>query len=1149
MPMLSRALTLLIALLITLPSTRLLPAAPRPAPATPQATAVLIGLRPGVPPLPDGSAPLGPAHNLAITSSNALPVAPGAAPIYRLRLAPGADVAATLATLRAAPALAFAELDQQAIALAAPNDPGYAVQWGLTRIGAEAAWNVTKGSPNIVIAVIDAGLDVNHADLADRLWTNPDLNAPDVHGWNFIANSNDLSDSSGHGTQVAGVIAANADNGIGGAGLCPNCRLMILKVLHADGTANYSDIAAAVGYAAQKGADVINLSLGGISDSAALRSAVSAAAAKAVIVAGAGNGSTSAPFFPAAYNEHVLAVAATTSTDAKVASSNYGPWVDVAAPGETIYTTYSGGGYGDSSGTSMGAPFASGLAGLLLSAHPDWSPADVRAQIIRTAANIDAANPSFVGQLGGGRLAAGAALTTVPTPQLRVAAVTVNGQPGGRPEPGSTAAVAITLANDWLTLADATATLSGPGVTQASATFGTVPALGTQTSAPAFTISVAANAGYNAALGYTLHVTASSGFSADLPLTITTAPGVTDVGATINTQIWTADRVYRVNSETGIPVGQTLTIQPGTVIRFAATGKLRVQGTLIADGTADQPITFTSQDPTKSWAGVVFEDSSQDASFGPNWAYQSGSILRHVTFENGTVQITQAAPYIANNSFGLTDQLPSITGIPGMPGMPGVSGAISGTTGGSTALVGNSFNGLNLSLTGPISGELRIADNRLKNANLVASSSGAALEVSGNRVEITDSGVMGSNPAISVSGAMTVTNNLVIGGGGLRVAQGTNMGMSQVSAVTVSGNLVVGSKGDGLTVEPSQFWMSGPISQTLSVTPTMTISANTIVGSGTTTGTAALQLTLNTTIGGIGPLVISDNNLIVTPGNYGLRLSDNYTATVDARNNYWSGVNPATDALAIYDGNDKYGLGVVAYDPPLATPAQAAPAFVQSVGVAPDTTLGIQTGSFTVHYSRPMDTSTTPALHIEDARRGSFENKGLPTGATGFTPKGFDAKGVLWGIGNDSKIYRYDGATFSSLDLPAPPASSTPGPIIESVLDIAIGLGDVKWVLTNFNLLRYDGTSWSRFSPCPTQATPLPTPLPLCSTWSMMSPRLAVAPDGTVWVLSVMMGATQTQPVTLYHFDGSNWTTYLADSVTASAGMLNAVGLTVGSEG
>ncbi len=437
MSMFTRTLSMLIILLVSLSSSRAWPTTAQSQPTSAQATTVLIGLRPGVPALPDGRPPLGPAHSLAISSVEALPVAPGGTPLYRLRLAPGTEVAAALTALRAAPALAFAELDQQAVALTVPTDPGYSQQWGLTRIGAETAWNVTQGSSDTVIAVIDAGIDASHTDLADRLWTNPDLTAIDVHGWNFIANNNDLSDSTGHGTQVAGIIAANANN-LGGVGLCPNCRLMILKVLRPDGTANYSDIAAAIGYAATKRADVINLSLGGNSDSAALRSAVTAAAATSVMIAGAGNGGTNTPFFPAAYNEHVLAVAATGQTDVKTADSNYGSWIDVAAPGEGIYTTYSGGGYGTSSGTSMGAPFVSGLAGLLLSAHPDWSPAAVRAQIIRTATSIDATNPSLVGQLGGGLLAAGAALTTAPAPLLRVAAVTVNGQVGGRPEPGIT---------------------------------------------------------------------------------------------------------------------------------------------------------------------------------------------------------------------------------------------------------------------------------------------------------------------------------------------------------------------------------------------------------------------------------------------------------------------------------------------------------------------------------------------------------------------------------------------------------------------------------------------------------------------------------------------------------------------------------------
>jgi subtilisin family serine protease len=215
--------------------------------------------------------------------------------------------------LRVNPLVAFAEPDYQARTITTPTDPLYADAWALAKIGAPAAWDVTTGSGNVVIAVIDSGADATHSDLSGQLWTNPgeianngiddDNNGhvDDINGWNFLGNNADLSDTTGHGTQVAGVLAAAANNSTGGAGLCWGCKLMIVKVTQSGGIANYSDIAAGVLYAAQKGAKVINLSLGGTSDSATLRAAIAVAAQTAVLVGGAGNSNSSALFYPAAY--------------------------------------------------------------------------------------------------------------------------------------------------------------------------------------------------------------------------------------------------------------------------------------------------------------------------------------------------------------------------------------------------------------------------------------------------------------------------------------------------------------------------------------------------------------------------------------------------------------------------------------------------------------------------------------------------------------------------------------------------------------------------------------------------------------------------------------------------------------------------------
>jgi subtilisin family serine protease len=305
-----------------------------------------------------------------------------------------------------------------------------AQQWGLVQIGAPAAWQASSGSTSVVIADVGSGIDTDHPDLAGQLWVNPgevggnglddDGNGyeDDLHGWNLIDDNADLSDNTGHSTIVAAIMAAAPNHDVGAAGVCPDCRLMIVKVTRSNGLAYYSDVARGIAYAAQNGADVINVSLRGRHDAASVRSAIAATSQKAVVVSGAGNDGTDVPVYPAGY-ERVLAVASTNRTDMKLGTSNYGTWVDVSAPGQGIVTAADGGGYCSRSGTSVAAPFVSGLAGLLGSLHPDWSPDQVRAQILRTADQIDGLNPGFEGQLGRGRINAARALSETAQGQTR----------------------------------------------------------------------------------------------------------------------------------------------------------------------------------------------------------------------------------------------------------------------------------------------------------------------------------------------------------------------------------------------------------------------------------------------------------------------------------------------------------------------------------------------------------------------------------------------------------------------------------------------------------------------------------------------------------------------------------------------------------
>jgi subtilisin family serine protease len=241
-----------------------------------------------------------------------------------------------------------------------PNDVLWHEQWGPRRVRAQKAWDATRGSPSVVVAVVDTGVDYAHPDL-QRLF---------VDGYDFVNEDADPRDDQGHGTAVAGVIAARTQNRTGQAGMCWACKVMPVKVLDANGSGTTATIAAGIVWAANHGAQVINLSLGGAGTTQALQDAVSFAVGRGVVVlAAAGNSGTTTKFYPAAYPE-VVSVAATTPTDRLYDWSNRGrDWVQVAAPGCDIAPAR-GGGYGTFCGTSAATPIASGIAALALALDP-----------------------------------------------------------------------------------------------------------------------------------------------------------------------------------------------------------------------------------------------------------------------------------------------------------------------------------------------------------------------------------------------------------------------------------------------------------------------------------------------------------------------------------------------------------------------------------------------------------------------------------------------------------------------------------------------------------------------------------------------------------------------------------------------------------
>ncbi len=313
--------------------------------------------------------------------------------IYRVPvdLAAGETVEQVLAAYRNRPDVEYAEPNPIISVAAAPNDPFYADQWALGKIHAAEAWDISRGSSEVIIAVIDTGVDYNHPDLQGNLWINEaelkglpgvddDKNGhvDDIRGYNFAAGNNDPLDDHGHGTAMSGIIAAVGDNKTDIAGLCWTARIMALKVLTATGNGTAADAVPAIYYAVANGADIISGSWGGTEASSALRDAIAYAVQEGVvIVAAAGNSGSNVAYYPAAYPE-VIAVAATESNDNRWYLSNYGDWVDIAAPGRDIVSlratlpgqTPHPGTVVRMSGTSLAAPHVSGTCALLLAVNP-----------------------------------------------------------------------------------------------------------------------------------------------------------------------------------------------------------------------------------------------------------------------------------------------------------------------------------------------------------------------------------------------------------------------------------------------------------------------------------------------------------------------------------------------------------------------------------------------------------------------------------------------------------------------------------------------------------------------------------------------------------------------------------------------------------
>jgi thermitase len=305
------------------------------------------------------------------------------------------------AALSKNPIIDYAEVNSIASVISTTNDP-YIVngsEWHIAKIQANRAWEMTTGSTSTLIAVLDTGIAASHPDLVGKV----------INGYDYVNNDSNPIDDHGHGTQVAGTIAAWGNNGIGVAGVSYQSSIISIKVADSSGYSSYSNIAAGIIEAVNKGAKIINISIAGTESSTALQNAVDEAwGHNVVIIAGAGNAGTEVPMYPAALR-NVFAVSATDSSDIKTSWSSYGSYVDISAPGSGIWTTKMDGTYGAVSGTSFSSPVVAGVAALLVSQNPQITNTEIVDRLAKTADDLGVVGYDI--KYGYGRVNAYRALT------------------------------------------------------------------------------------------------------------------------------------------------------------------------------------------------------------------------------------------------------------------------------------------------------------------------------------------------------------------------------------------------------------------------------------------------------------------------------------------------------------------------------------------------------------------------------------------------------------------------------------------------------------------------------------------------------------------------------------------------------------------
>ena len=513
------------------------------------------------------------------------------------------------------------------------HQPLYGLQWGINAVHLPELWvaDNNNNSDRAIIAILDTGVDIEHPDLADNIWTNPGETAngydddnngfsDDLHGWDFVNHTGNMHDFNSHGTHCAGIAAAVGDNNVGIAGANPKAYIMPIAVLQSNGSGDIATIIQGVNYAKNNGANVLSMSFGSYAYSIALEQALGQAYQNAVLVAAAGNdglaidtrcGSPlSKPMFPAAYT-FVFGVEATQSSGSVTSWSNYdcdGPTFsqygeeqlynyELRAPGATIYSTVPNGNYKAYNGTSMACPLVAGGISALLHAKPYASQEMLWGDLINTSGN----HVNFKDCYDAGDAPA----------QLDFVCMELNDTIGGdgdyRPDAGETIYMYPTLRSTWgatnnimmwLTLDE----YEDPNIVtfldENHVAFGqSISAFAKSKSLNPLRFTIDPNCADGRNIKMVLHLTANpTQYQLDVHFTINVENGV-ELGGMIAQDMTLYPNVhYIITSALAIPQNVTLTIKPGAVLKFKDYTGINCEGNVVAEGTPDSLIVFTKSD-------------------------------------------------------------------------------------------------------------------------------------------------------------------------------------------------------------------------------------------------------------------------------------------------------------------------------------------------------------------------------------------------------------------------------------------------------------------------------------------------------------------------------------------------------------------------